>query len=273
MLPGAVGLDAPPYEIHSDDSPNLDGGIFRDARAVARQIMIPLHLHGIDRKTMKDMKRRLIQALNPKRGYCVLKFIEENNDPRYLYCYYTGGMEGDEGTEQSGFTWKRYGLQLTAFDPWYYSDPIQVSRWTFGGGSPFLSSTKSFFPLQLTSGLVTGSTVEVENVGDIEAWPIWELKGPMKAFRFTGPDGSSFGINSRGDGADILAGNRTLTIDTRPGHKSLKDNAGRNYWTDLAPNPVLWPIPEGTSTLSVDIIPGASNAEVQVTYRPRFEGY
>lgn len=26
---GALGLDAPPFELHSDDGPNLDGGIYR----------------------------------------------------------------------------------------------------------------------------------------------------------------------------------------------------------------------------------------------------
>jgi hypothetical protein len=182
-------------------------------------------------------------------------------------------MEGNEAQDQAGFTWARYGLQLTAFDPWWYSDPIQVHRWTFGGGEPFLSSTRSFFPLQISAGMVSNSKVTVDNPGDIEAWPIWELKGPMKAFRFTGPEGHSFGIDARGDGADVLAGSRTLTIDTRPGLKSLVDDQGRNYWPDLATNPVMWSIPDGESTFTVDITPGASTAEVSVTYRPRHEGY
>src|SRR5690606_38389130 len=121
MMPGATGLDAPPFELHADDSPNLDGGMFRDARAVAREIMIPVYLHGIDRRTIREIKSRLVSSLNPKKGYCILKFIEGDASPRYLKCYYKSGMEGSEAQDQAGFTWKKFGIQLVAYEPYFYS--------------------------------------------------------------------------------------------------------------------------------------------------------
>jgi hypothetical protein len=292
MMPGATGLDAPPFELHADDSPNLDGGIFRDARAVAREIMLPIYLHGIDRKTVRDIKSRLVSALNPKKGYCVLKFVEGDAIPRYLRCYYKSGMEGSEAQDQSGFTWKKFGIQLTAYEPYFFSDDVQVAQWTFGDGEAFLSEGSDetagtaddvpFMPLRLTAGLVTGSTVQVINPGDVEAWPRWELTGPIKGFRFESPefelsDGTkttySFGVTAPGDGSDIVAGGRTLIVDTRPGFKSLKDDLGTNYWPDLDANPQLWAIPEGESTCTVDIIPGSTNAKVRLVFQPRYEGY
>lgn len=283
MMPGATGLDAPPYELHADDSPNLDGGIFRDARAVAREIMIPVYLHGIDRRTVKALKKQLVSSLNPKKGFCVLKFIEGDNVPRYLKCYYKGGMEGSEVEDQSGFTWKKYGIQLTAYDPWFYGDDVQVAQWLFGGGEPFLSEGPDgeagtgddlpFFPLRLNAGLVSGSQVQLDNPGDIEAWPVWELTGPIKSFRFTSPSGESFGISADAGGADIVPGETTLTIDTRPGFKSLKDNTGKNYWPELDDNPQLWQIPEGLSTCTVDIVSGSPSAKVRLTFQPKYEGY
>lgn len=283
LMPGATGLDAPPFELHADDSPNLDGGIFRDARAVAREIMIPVHLHGIDRRTVKQIKSRLVSALNPKKGYCVLKFVEGDAVPRYIQCYYKSGMEGSESEDQSGFTWKKFGIQLTAYDPYFYGDDVQVAQWLFGGGETFLSEgddgdlgtpdDQPFFPLKLNAGLVSGSEVEVSNPGDVEAWPRWELTGPIKSFKFTSPTGESFGIAAPGDGSDVIPGGTTLVVDTRPGYKSLKDNTGKNYWPDLDSNPQLWKIPEGDSTCTVDIVSGSPSATVRLTFQPRYEGY
>lgn len=272
LMPGATGLDAPPFELHADDSPNLDGGIFRDARAVAREIMIPVYLHGIDRQTVKRLKSQLVSALNPKKGFCVLKFVEGDAVPRYLKCFYKGGMEGSESEDQAGFTWKKFGIQLTAYDPYFYGDDVQVAQWVFGTGEAFLHEV-SFFPLHLNAGIVSGSEVTVNNPGDVEAWPRWELTGPIKGFTFTSPDGESFGVTAPADGTDTVAGGRTLTVDTRPGYKSLKDDLGDNYWPLLDASPQLWAVPEGKSTCIVDIVPGSSNASVRLTFQPRYEGY
>lgn len=272
LMPGATGLDAPPFELHADDSPNLDGGIFRDARAVAREIMIPLYLHGIDRRTVRELKRRLISDLNPKKGHCVLKLVEGDAVPRYLKCYYKGGMEGSESEDQAGFTWKKFAIQLTAYDPYFYSEDVKVAEWAFGTGEKFLSDT-SFFPLHLNAGLVAGSELAIQNPGDVEAWPRWQLTGPIRGFQFTSPTGQSFGINAPTDGSNVIGSGRTLIVDSRPGVKSLRDDLGVNYWPDLDPNPELWSIPEGTNTCTVDILPGNSNASVRLTFQPRYEGY
>lgn len=273
MQPGATGLDSPPFELHSDDSPNLDGGIFRNSRAVQREIMVPVHLHGIDRKSLKDLQRKLVSSLNPTKGYCVLKFIESDAVPKYLYCYYKAGMEGSEETSQSGFTWKTFGIQLTAFDPYFYSDFVQAAQWSFGTGEPFLSTTVSFLPFKINAGLLSGSEVTIVNPGDVQAWPVWKLNGPIRSFQFVSPDGKSFGITAPIDGSNVIGGGRTLTVDTRPGYKSLKDDLGVNYWPLLDDDPELWPISEGISECNVSIVPGAGTASVELTYSPRYEGF
>lgn len=269
IQPGATGLDAPPFELHADASPNLDGSMFRSSRAAAREIMIPVYLYGIDRKTLRDLKRSLAAALNPKFGYCVLKFMESDSQPRYLRCYYKGGMEGNEAEDQAGFKWVKYGLQFTAFDPWYYSDEIQVAQWQLGSGSePFNPPGVSLLPLKLNRGGLASSTIPVVNPGEVEAWPKWEITGPVASFKFTSADGMSFGI---GTGTAVPAG-RTLTIDTRPGYKTLTDDQGRNYWPDLDPSPQLWSIAPGRTRVGISVT-ASSPASLRLTIRPRFETY
>ncbi|MDX3206069.1 phage tail domain-containing protein [Streptomyces scabiei] len=273
MLPGATGLDSPPMELHSDDSPNLDGGMFRGARATQREIMLPVFIHGIDRRSVLKLKRQLINALNPKRGYCVLKFVESNGDPRYLYCYYKSGVEGSEATDQAGFTWAKYGIQLTAFDPWFYSDEVTVASWKFEAAKPFFNNGGTFLPPSLSEGLPSETIVSVTNPGDIEAWPTWEITGPVKQLTLTNVFGESFQIGPLGTGADVIPTGRTLIVDSRPGYKTLKDDLGTNYYPLLAPNPVLWNIPPGDSLIDVDLVAGSGPASISISFNPRYESY
>ncbi|MFJ7907499.1 phage tail domain-containing protein [Kitasatospora sp. NPDC096204] len=270
---GATGLDMPPRELHADDSPNLDGSIYRGSRVAARQIMIPVYLHGVDRRTLKDLKRRLIRAINPDNGFCVLKFAEGDSLTRTLHAYYKGGLEGDEGADNAGFRWSKFGLQFTAFDPWFYGDDLQVAEWSFGDGTPFLKKGEALFPLSLSKGILSSKNIPIVNPGDVDAWPIWELKGPIRGFKMTSGD-RSFGIAAgpAGGPAAVPAG-RTLIVDTRPGMKSLTDDQGNNYWPRVDSSPSLWPVPAGKSAVSVDLTTGSSAASLRLSFRPRYESY
>lgn len=269
MQPGATGLDLPPMEVRSDASPNLDGAMYRSTRAAAREIMIPLFLYGIDRYTLRVLKRQVIRALNPQNGYCVLKIQESGLPPRYLKCWYKDGLEGTESEENAGFRWQRYGLQLTALDPWYYGDEFHVAEWSFGRGSAFLKPA-SLFPLTLSQGLVSRPDLPVTNPGDTHAWPVWEVTGPVARFRFALGE-RSFGI--AGNDGDAVPGGTTLKIDTRPGHKTLLDDKGQNYWPRLDRSPSLWALPAGRSLLGIDLVPGSANARLRMTIAPRYETY
>ena len=272
LQPGATGLDMPPFELHTDDSPNLDGSIFRGTRAATREVLLPLFVYGPDRRTMIQFKRNLATALNPKNGHCVLKFVETDGVPRYLNCYYKAGMEGSETTDASGFTWMKYGVQLSAFDPWFYGDVLTNASWSFGSPMPFLGST-SLLPLTLSQGTLSGNAVNVRNPGDIEAWPVWTVTGPLRSLRVTGPSGTYWEIPAAADGTDVLPAARTLTVDTRPGFKSLLDDQGRNYYPLLSPNPALWSAPVGASRAQIDAVAGSGTASVSMTLSPRYASY
>ncbi|MEV0472322.1 phage tail domain-containing protein [Streptomyces prunicolor] len=271
LQPGVSGLDLPPFDLHTDDSPNLDGSMFRGARAVARQVLLPVFVYGIDRRTLRDFKRKLANALNPKAGYCVLTFVEQDGIPRRLQCYYTGGMEGNESADTAGFSWISYGIQLNAVSPWFYSDTQQAASWSFGTAQPFLGNP--FFPVRLDDGTPSSSTLTVDNPGDIEAWPVWSITGPLKEFEFTGPDGTRFGIPAQAGGADCLQSGRTLTIDCRPGYKTVKDDQGTNYFPLMSSNPSLWSVPSGTSTFQTDLVSGSGTPTVKMALDPRYASY
>ncbi|MEU3351299.1 phage tail family protein [Streptomyces sp. NPDC037389] len=270
---GATGLDTPPFELHADSSPNLDGSMFRSARAAAREVMLPVYLYGVDRRSLKELKRKLISALNPTRGYCVLKFVEADSQVRKLYCYYKAGMEGNEAADNAGFRWIKYGIQLTAFDPYFYADDLRVAEWTFNQGKAFLRKKEAFFPVPLSRGSMADQSIPVLNPGEVDAWPVWEIRGPVRGFTFTSPDGQSFGITAPANGADTVAAGRVLTVDTRPGRKTLTDDQGKNYWPLLDASPSLWPVQPGRSSVGVSLTAGSGPASLKLTLRPRYESY
>ncbi|MEV3860709.1 phage tail domain-containing protein [Streptomyces sp. NPDC050095] len=274
MQPGATGLDMPPFGVFSDESPNLDGSIFRSARAAAREVMIPVYLHGIDRQTVNAMKRKFFQSLNPKRGYCLIRFTEGNGRSRQLTAYYKGGMEGAEG-EAGGFTWAKYGLQFTAMDPWFYPTTWQTSKWSFGAGDPLLSTINSFFPLHISDGVLggAGEALTISNPGDIEAWPVWKLYGPIKSFTLDSPDGDSITASPPSDGTDLVATGRVLTIDTRPGRKTVRDDRGVNYWAKLDAAPQFWSVEPGDTSASISVVTGSGKASVVLTFQPRYASF
>lgn len=271
LQPGVSGLDLPPFELHADESPNLDGSMFRETRAAARQVLLPVFVYGIDRRTLREFKRKLANALNPKKGYCVLTFIEQDGVPRRLYCYYAGGMEGNESSNAAGFRWITYGLQLTAMDPWFYGDSEQAAKWSFGTAVPFLGNP--FLPIKLSPGTSATGTLTIDNPGDIEAWPVWTITGPLKSFEFTGPDGSRFGIPAQTGGADAIQLGRTVTIDTRPGYKTVRDDVGTNYFPLMNEAPALWSLPPGESKVETDLVAGSGTPEVTVSFIPRYATY
>ncbi|GAA1178756.1 hypothetical protein F4556_007262 [Kitasatospora gansuensis] len=156
--------------------------------------------------TREETNRRLVAALNPRRGYALLRFTESE--------------------DRSGFRWVKYGIKLTCFDPWFYSDEVRSESWDldFGKVLPFLRSP--FLPLTLSEGIEYVTDLPIDNAGDVEAWPVWKITGPVKSFSIsTVPaehSGSvqSFGIPAVQSGAPVIEAGRTLTIDSRPGGKS-----------------------------------------------------
>ncbi|MCD9140867.1 phage tail family protein [Streptomyces albireticuli] len=141
-------------------------------------------------------------------------------------------------------------------------------------GEGLLKKDKALFPLRLSRGALADRAVPVINPGEIEAWPVWEIRAPVRGFQFSSPDGQAFGITAPADGSDAVAAGRVLTVDTRPGRKTLTDNTGRNYWPLLDKSPSLWPVEEGKTTVGIRITAGSNGpASLKLTLRPRYETY
>ncbi|MFI9204043.1 hypothetical protein [Streptomyces sp. NPDC053048] len=138
ILPGPTGMDAPPVQATVTEFAGMDGGRLVKTRAASRRIQLPLLLWAPTRPELLALKRHLVAALAAGRGPCVLRVAEADGTARSIRVHYTGGMEGDEGSDGAGLTFTRYGLQLTAPDPYWYGDE-RTETFRVHGAPAFLS--------------------------------------------------------------------------------------------------------------------------------------
>ncbi len=101
---------------------------------------------------------------------------------------------------------------------------------------------KNLAHLPVTPGAANG-TMTLENPGDVEAYPIWELRGPGKNFRAISPRGEVL------EWLGTLAADETLVIDTQAG--TVLDGKGENRYAELGETPRMWTIPPGETVAEI----------------------
>lgn len=268
-MPGMKGFDAPPFLLHYDEMPALDGANLRHVRAQARELFLPLFLSATDRTTLLNLKRRLLSSFNPSYGAGQIRVTEQDGSSRWIEVYYASGAEGDEGKSQAGVYWCKYGLVLRAFDPFFYAGSSQVVEFTPGALSLKKFFSEPFLGLHLNSSANINGTSEVTITGDVDTWPVWHVQGPGNNLTFkrsvsTGPDLTfSLGIS--------LGPTDAVVIDTRPGRKSVRHKTtGESFWSRLGPNPQLWPIAPGRNQVTITMSDVGAETSVVMLYQPRY---
>lgn len=262
VLQGVLGLDAAPVVLWADDSPSLDGGIYRGGKAAPRDVTIPLALLAADRAALVARKRELVRALSPRSGPGVLEVAEPDGTRRRLtQVRYVSGAEGSEAPDAAGLWWQRYVVMLRAFDPWWYAADDVTATWRQPGSGLFLGDP--FLPFTLLADQSLGE-ITVDNVGDVEAFPRWRVEGPATQI-----------VLERGDGATLdlthtLTSGQWVEVDTRPGVLTVVDDGGANLWPGLSAGSALWSLPPGESQVTLTVAGADPSTRVRLAYSPRF---
>lgn len=265
--PGRKGFHAPSYQHYRDESPAVDGAFWRGVRATVRELFIPIVIIGDTRADLLTARRQLIAAISPKRGECTIVSRQPDNTSRSINARYVSGMEGEEGRGPYGVRIMTYGLTFVADDPYLYGPEISLD-W----GSGTVSRTElpipgadTFWEVVSASRILGDS--QVDNLGDVDAYPFWEFNGPFTAIELTNTtSGKTLTLtHTAGTAAD------TITIETRPGQTAVVDEAGVNQWAALTAGYSLWPLLPGINELSIQVTGSTADTGARMTYRPRYE--
>jgi len=269
---GQLGHLMEPFQILYQTAPDIPGAIEQEVVAMPRTLTIPLFMQEDSRQDFIDRNRALAKALSPKRGLGYLKHVDQDAENRLLYCKYMGGLTGDTNVSLNGSTWAISILQFQALDPNWYSDtPISHNL--------SLSEAGDFFPiLPFTLGDSSiFSQVTINNTGDINAYPVFTILGPIQDFEAQNvTTGKAFKLDYSVIGSEIV------TVDCRPrkisepGFIAVSNDDGDNlypYLTKENPASELFYLEPGYNVIKVLGGSTTINTDIDIDIIPAFHSW
>lgn len=256
---GVRGFGMPPITPYLSDSPALAGARYLGSQVGPRQAFWPLFIWSDFASTEWVQRDKAFwSTMNPDVPG-IWSVTGPLGETRHLECQYTDDGGQSFGLDPMQFGWALYGITLTAYDePFWQGDPIAR---TFQAPNPvnfFMSSGGVFF----ISPSGTTDSAKIPNPGDVEAWPLWALHGPITT--------ASLGVG--GGSVDVpfsMSSGESITVDTRPDRMTVIDQSGADRSGD-----VVWapqPIPPGAEVdLDITITGSGSATAVSCQITPRF---
>lgn len=267
VQPGVKGFDAPIFQHSHTETPGIDGGHYNATRVPPREIFIPVYIEGADRGQFLQRKRAFLSAISPLGSLTPgrLYITEGDGSTRTIDLHYFDGAEGDENVDAAGFHWCKYGLRFVAMDPYFYASSTVTRTWTGDVEDmlPFFGSP--FFGLALNRTLSFNGEVTLDTVGDVDSWPVWIIEGPIQSATFI-----NHSLNQTFELIYQIEEGEIVTIDTRPGKKTVRSETGLNLWEFLGPNPQMWPVGPQSNQVEIFVNGVTNNTSVTISYLPRY---
>lgn len=259
---GVTGRLAPPADWVEEDVPEAAGSRLRSVRHTAREVAFAHWLFADTETDLRVQLREFVARLNPLAGDGTLRSTTVAGDSRDLVCRYAGGFEGSvEGGDDGTALEQRVVLVFRAAEEPYWLDAADNVVTYRLGADPV--AFFPFFPLRISSSEVFAETA-VNNDGDVEAWPVWLVTGPASSLTLTNvTTGEELALST------TLAAGEEVTIDTRPGRKTVTRGADTNLFGDLTSRS-LWPLAAGLNLIEVEMPGATADSSLRLTYRRRY---
>lgn len=255
-LTGVTGLGLPAVSPQWFEGAG-DGAVFRGKRFLPREVDVPLFFRARNRVQLQELMSRVSIVLD---GEMTLRFVEDDGSDWSLVVHRVGGGQYVYGVDTIGETELRTVVTLRAGDPfWTYNIPKRVVVGTSNPGRGLIKGA-SFARMKLSGSQASGQIL-LENPGDVDAVPVWELTGPGTDFTAIGPKGDSFVWNGTLDVGE------TLTIDAATAR--VTDGTGANRYAELGPAPRFWKIPPGQSQANVLLSGTSTGSQIVLTFKRR----
>lgn len=264
LRPGGIyGHMAAPVALLDSRPPTIDGGVYRGRRVDPRDVQLLLMAHTREPSTWRGTYGQMVADFDTSDAVGLLTVHHEDGTTRSLQCRYVNGLgspvEGEPGVVKIG----TFLVELRAYDPWWYG-PVQTRSFTQAAETDFLPGP----PFTIMPTELLGSGTVVANPGDVAAYPVWTLTGPMTQASLTAEDGSTFTITYSLDAGE------SLVVDTDPrtsAFAKITDASGNNLWgLATADYPNLWALPAGESTVTVATSGTSTASSVLLQFNPRY---
>ena len=253
------GISAIPATQVRIDASAGNGGVWRNSKRGVRDIDLPITVLGTDRADVEEKLRRLARLTQDALGATVLTAEYSDDTSLAIDLHYVGGAEAGAWGEDVGLTYASWVMSFQAPTPFWQSTTVESFSVTSGNTGRGLLPQLS--KLRVSSSQALG-VVTVNNTGDVAAYPVWTVLGPVTGLTIS--NGSqSFGFN-----APVLPG-QTITIDTETG--LVTDDSATNRYALLNSAPKLFALQPGLTAISVLGTEATSSTRITCSYSLRYE--
>lgn len=257
LNPDFMGFAVPPAQVRIENSAG-DGGVFRHAKRGVRNLDLPITVIGSDRGDVQTKLRRLAKLTQNVFGPLTLEARYSDGETLTLQTYYTGGAEGQWGSN-AGMVWARWALSLQAPQPYWQSSIVQ--QFTISQGATGRGLLPQLTKLKVSSSQALG-TVLINNTGDVPTFPTYRIIGPVDEFSVSdGTQGFSF--------VEPVAEGETIYVNTETGE--VYDQTGANRYPILGNAPKLFRLPVGESAINILGTDSTDETRIDVYYSLRYE--
>jgi phage-related protein len=256
---GVRGFGIPNAVLRIDKSAG-NGGVYRFSKRDIRELDLPIVVLS-NGGNLEEKLRRLANVL---KSAVTITASYDDGDAYELVAYYNGGAETQFGSNASN-DFAVWALTMQAPQPfWTSKSPKQFSVSASSGTKGLLaapSGVSSLSRLLVKTDQALG-LVNVENIGDVEAPIVWQIKGPSTNVAIT--------LNGVGfEYTETITSSDTITIDSEKG--TVVNQSGVNKYSYLSTAPKLFSVPSGNSVISITATGADSNTKISGFFKPRRE--
>jgi hypothetical protein len=246
LMPGVRGLGDGPHDQFKDTAPGLAGSLFAGWRAVERPAFWPVAIFEDSSSEAWILRDRAFRRTLRPGTTGVWTVVSKPGTTRRLTCRYVSGLDA-AGIDPVQAGWITYGVNLVAdVDPFWRGEPVE-RKW--GSTAPVDFFDPDGDPMFNISDGRTVDAAEMTNPGDVDAWPVWVVNGPV----------TSVDLEVGGSVIEAhftVADGERLVIDTNPTEQIA-------YLGDVDPDDpfgVLSPVDVTEDLGSVDFAPMPADA-------------
>jgi hypothetical protein len=257
IMAGARGFGMAPHTHWRSKSPAVPGARWLGAVGDEREVFWPIKVwHDGGSREWVERDRAFWATLDPqKTGTWTI--THPDGQRRHLTLRLADDGDPSFDTLPALMGWARYGIKLTADDPFWAGDVIRRS-WAAGSSSDFFngSSKAPSFHISSANALATAT---LTNPGDVDAYLTWTAHGPFTSVT-VGVDGSTVVAPVTAAAGD------TLVIDTNPEVQAAFLN-GVDVTAQLTSSDFV-PLPPGEDvSLSLAL---AGTGYIETAFTPRY---
>lgn len=247
---GIAGRGAPPVDVRETALLAGQGSLLDQIRDGARTVDVPVLVTGALRANLRTLARSTHGRSGEGRLVSTFGGVS-----RELPCRLVAGLEWVEQQPRL----QEMMLSFRAFDPYWRDTTDIVVNFDAGISGTWLP----WLPIRTVSDQVF-SEADIDNAGDVEAWPVWTLNGPFNGVTLRRDDDVLRVDATFGDGDGLV-------IDTRPGFKTVTDFAGGSRFDALdLVDDVFWPLAAGVNDVAVSMESVGPSTSVSLAYRRRW---